>query len=210
MPDISSRRDWLAACSTALASCIGGCTSRFGSEFPQLQLEEASISSGEGVYSAELVRQFSKSHPAKVEIAFENTTDEQRTYSFSACPPFSGLYGSPSSDSTYGLVLVPERAGEYVTFYRPRDGDSGIEPFERPSEAVPDSPTDGSWQSEGKIDHHPISLSRTISPGDSLTNTYHVLHAFQKRGCELAESNRFESNSHFDSKKRWWFELRRQ
>jgi hypothetical protein len=204
-----SRRRFLrlsgAAVTVSLSGCAGFRSVRStDSPFPSIELNEDSVSTAEAEYDATLCDSFSESSPAKVEISFRNKTDRAREFTFSAAPPFSGLLGRPAENPRDGLVLIPENSAGHADFYRTK------EPHERyddPTDAIPDEPIDTCWEALGLLDHEPVQTVRTIEAGDALTNTYHILESAKGTDCYQATRYYFESNSHFDSKSRWGFEL---
>lgn len=212
-PDMSRkvrRRNFLAASTSALSATVTGCTS-FGttttttaSKFPTLTLNEVEVSTAEAEYNATLLEQFSESGPAKLKIGFRNKTDTTKEFEFGPAPPFSGLLGRPADNPRDGLVLIPEHSNGHADFYRTEEPQKV---FENPTDAIPNEPFGGCWESLGTIDHEPVLTKRTIKPGDTLSNTYHILESAKGTDCYHASRYYFESNSHFDSKKRWGFEL---
>jgi hypothetical protein len=188
-----SRRRTLELAGTALSVGLAGCSAPTGSpDYPTVRVSNEPVPVELADVSAEVVRQFDDEAPAEIRVAFTNTSGDERAFSFSASPPFSGLGGQHETRDAFAL-LVPLESTVHVA--------ARIEGLPAPTEAIPDAPTDGCWLATASLSAHPVSVPRRLAPGETLAETYALLAApFGEEPCPLSGTYRFESNSYFDER----------
>ncbi|NIC00539.1 hypothetical protein [Halobacterium sp. R2-5] len=129
---------------------------------------------------ARVTREFSVDHPARLEVSFTNTADEERTFVFGSLVPWDGLWGQhQSADAT--MLLAP---------------DDGV---------VPDGTSDDCWQATDGVALPEVMREETVDPGATVRGEFAVLAAHDSDQCHPHGTYRFEKDNYLESG--WWFEL---
>lgn len=186
-----SRRQALRSAGMTLSLALAGCSVPGEStSYPEVRVSNDEESVDFADVRATVVRQFDDDAPARIRVAFTNTDDAEREFSFSAAPPFSGLIGRRGNSDAFAL-LVPLETEVHVA--------AAIDGLPAPTEVIPDEPTDGCWLATESLSADPVSVPRRLAPGETLAETYALLAApFGNNPCPLTGEYRFRSHSYFD------------
>ena len=128
----------------------------------------------------EVLEHFTDEHPARIEIAIENTSEQQYELDGNFIDPFP-IFTDDESDDDPTLILIPEE----TKYIHPRPDDANL---------VPEEPIDGCWAVDYDYVINPIGWRGLTHPGTVLTNSYTVLE-YQNETCLPPDSYRV-SDSH--------------
>lgn len=159
-----------------LAGCLSGPTSQVATTEPAPAVDLSFTASVEQPFTAE--------HPARVELALENRSDERvtMTVAHGIEGPFSAVEGSHLDTDATLLLFADPSSGDHRT-------PPGT-PCRSDESALPDSRTDGCWRPACEYALLHAHASVTLGPDERLAWPYVVLDGFNDT-CLSAGTYRF-------------------
>ena len=135
------------------------------------------------VLRAELLRDVTENHPARIRVELKNTSTWQLNIVCGSTPPISKYVGR-NSKTDARLVLIPDQrsmlAFEGIVS---NDGD----PF------IPERPQRGCWRAKRVPIEPDIATEIRLTPNERLSGTYTVLAHPTMTGCVPSGDYRFEA-----------------
>ncbi|GGL48648.1 hypothetical protein [Halocalculus aciditolerans] len=203
MDRISQNRRFVLTGACAAIVSVAGCSgTESNTEYPTATAEPDTVEDGDAEMTADIVDGFSDGSPARLEIAYTNTADEERSVSFGPTPPFSE-YWSADSD----LVIIPDDQSAISAVNA--TGETGEQPSNTPEETiVPSEAQDGCWKARSQFASWERQRTVTLPSGDTVKETYSVLSQTESRGCLAEGTYRFSQQSYFEDGSSWGFSIR--
>lgn len=130
--------------------------------------------------SVELVRQYSREKPARLQVSLTNRSDIPREITFGPSLPFSSLRGEQEDGVAVALLVPDDQTHVHVE----HTGNSNSQPAE---------PVDGCWRIKG-VARNSIAQYERLDSGESVTEVYSIFASTENEGCLPAGAYRFEDS----------------
>lgn len=137
-------------------------------------------------FQTDIVRIQSPKTPAKINLEVTNNSDTPQSLSFGPVVPFSNLLGE-KQDGDGQIVLVPDNRSN-LSWVRPSEEDF-----------VPNEQVDGCWKVQGQLVMKDVRNSRTLGPGEGVSEDYTVLLSHDSK-CNLSGKFTFSNTIVADDK----------
>lgn len=179
------RRRLLGGLAIGTGGLFAGYRHLSGPRYPSVDVRDVTDASPYGYsFDVEVLEEFSRSSPARLEITLRNETDRERTLDLGHSPPFSRV--SPREDDL-PVALIPEQSDAVTAGSPPESGDA----------FPPEEPVDGCWRLRESPRVWPRGTERTLAPSEAISRSYALYDGPNGLRCLPSGTHRFEVPDYF-------------